>query len=88
MTMHRTAGWVALTAGLGLAGCAGSGQPTQSERHLAVKAGGDVDSGLACQCTGTGPDGSVTVGCGESACGSDGIMYACSETGWTPSGAS
>jgi hypothetical protein len=40
----------------------------------------------ACQCHGTGPNGAVTVACGDSACGQDLIVYSCSETGWSWTG--
>jgi hypothetical protein len=42
-----------------------------------------------CQCTGAGPGNvPLTVGCGESACGSDYNIYACSASGWTSTGQS
>ena len=39
-----------------------------------------------CECTGAGPSGPVTVSCGESACGSDLIVYSCDAAGWTYTG--
>jgi hypothetical protein len=41
-----------------------------------------------CACRGNGPGGPVTVDCGQSACGQDFMMYSCSATGWSPTGAS
>ena len=48
----------------------------------------DSDAGVAgCQCTGTGPGGApVTASCGNSACGSNHITYACSASGWSSTG--
>ena len=41
------------------------------------------DSGV-CECNGTGPgDVPVTAACGQSACGSDYMMYSCSAGGWS-----
>jgi hypothetical protein len=45
--------------------------------------------GGGCECNGTGPGGvPVTVNCGESACGSDNIIYSCSSMGWSWTGQS
>jgi hypothetical protein len=48
--------------------------------------GSSADSGV-CECNGAGPGGvPVTVSCGQSACGSDYMMYSCSATGWSATG--
>lgn len=39
-----------------------------------------------CECTGVGSGGPITVECGESACGTDRKMYACSSSGWVGPG--
>ena len=42
-----------------------------------------------CTCTGKGPSNvAVTVACGEATCGSDYNIYACSASGWAPTGQS
>ncbi len=45
-------------------------------------------AGEPCQCNGTGPSGPVTVACGQSACGSDYIIYSCSDSVFTLTGQS
>ena len=50
-------------------------------------AGAGEETGL-CRCTGTGTDGPVTADCGQSACGSDHMIYSCSEAGWSWTGQS
>jgi hypothetical protein len=46
-------------------------------------------SGTSCECVGTGPQGApVTATCGQSACGSDYIAYACDPAGWSWTGQS
>jgi hypothetical protein len=54
---------------------------------------GGIDAGIdggsdagACTCSGTGPEGPVTVSCGQSACGSNYITYACDVSGWSWTG--
>jgi hypothetical protein len=47
---------------------------------------GAVQPNAGCQCSGTGPSGPVTVSCGQSACGSDLIVYSCDTAGWTYTG--
>jgi sugar lactone lactonase YvrE len=50
-------------------------------------AGGST-GGTTCECSGTGPGGvPVTTSCGQSACGSDFITYACEASGWSWTGA-
>ena len=51
-----------------------------------VRSGQTSPDAGGCQCTGTGPDGPVTAFCGESACGVDLTIYACSGSGWTATG--
>ena len=48
---------------------------------------GPGPEGGVCECNGTGPGGvPVTVSCGQSACGSDYILYSCSATGLAGTG--
>jgi hypothetical protein len=49
---------------------------------------GDVTQ-LSCECQGTGPGNlPVTAACGEIACGSDYMLYACADSGWSWTGQS
>ena len=47
---------------------------------------GDVPGSEPCQCSGTGPTGPVTVACGQTACGSDYMIYSCSDSVFTLTG--
>jgi hypothetical protein len=44
-----------------------------------------ADAG-GCQCIGSGPNGPLIAFCGESACGEDYTLYACSSSGWSATG--
>ena len=49
--------------------------------------GNNDAGGGPCQCSGTGPGGTpVTVSCGQSACGSNFLTYACAADGWSLTG--
>ena len=82
-----------------LGACAG--QPTTKEAVSAEanitsprllgglsQSGASLTDGGACQCSGTGPSGPVTVNCGQSACGVNLVLYSCDATGWSYTGQS
>jgi len=72
-----------------LAGCSGAAAPHGSAEPRSKAAASirplapsvQLDD---CQCVGNGPGNvPVTVVCGDIACGSDYVTYACGENGWT-----
>jgi hypothetical protein len=70
-----------MTYSCGNAGWSATGHACNDNNDAGV-----LDSGNACQCNGTGPNGPVTVDCGQSACGVDNMRYSCSDSGWTQTG--
>jgi len=58
--------------------------PGWSWTNQTCQADAGPEGGSACECLGRGPgDVPVTVGCGQTACGSDYYVYACSAPGWS-----
>jgi hypothetical protein len=63
-----------------------NGASVQTDFAVDVGPASSPDGGV-CACTGAGPGGvPVTVACGQSTCGSDNVIYACSASGFTSTG--
>jgi len=70
--------------------CSGSAATCPADiTHCGQPIDAGIDSGsdaTVCECSGTGPDGPVTVTCGNQACGQDHMMYLCGDIGWSWTG--
>jgi len=59
------------------AACSGDQSPAIGSAYAAIQ---------ACQCSGVGFNGPVTINCGQTTCGTDSYLYMCTDTGFVPTG--